>query len=377
MSSRHSADRIVACAFFCLGATGLGACGGTDGVDDVGAGPFFAQTEQAIVGGETDREHTAVLAIATITAEEQGLCTGTLIAPNLVLTARHCVVPTESQLVNCEDSTFAAPYAPTSLWVSAATSVRGSDLFPVREISVPLDDGALCGADIALLILDGQFSNRIAPHAPRLDSPAARGETFTAVGFGSALTEGSAGTRRGIDGLEVVCGPEDCRAPELLTTTEFVGEQAVCEGDSGGPALDGDKQILGVASRTGEDCGFAVYSAVTPWRDWIIEVAARAEGVGNYDAPAWLASARAGDSGSESELPGEEPLPGPEMSEAEDPSDIGDDVLGDGAAPQLARSDSGCSVGGDETGSSRGAALGALALGLLGWLRRRRPAPDA
>jgi MYXO-CTERM domain-containing protein len=370
MSPKHSADRILSCVL-CLAAVGLGGCGGTDVEGEVGADFALAQRQQAIVGGETDSEHTAVLAIATITAEEQGLCTGTLIAPNLVLTARHCVVPTESQLVNCDDSTFAPPFAPANLWVSPSTSVRGSNLFPVREVSVPVDDGALCGADIALLILNGQFSNRIAPHDPRLDSPAERGEFFTAVGFGSALEEGSAGTRRDIAGLEVVCGPEDCRAPELLTTTEFVGEQAVCDGDSGGPALDDDDQVVGVASRTGQDCGFAVYSAVSPWRDWIVEVATRAEGLGDYDTPAWLATAIAEDSDLESELPGDEivTLPGSEGEEPSSPEDIGDDVLGD--EPKLARGDSGCTVASGTGQSSGGLGFGALVLAVAGWLRRR------
>lgn len=373
MSPRHSADRISSCVL-CFAALGLAACGGTDAEADLEGATDLAQSHQAIVGGATDREHTAVLAIASITDEEQGLCTGTLIAPNLVLTARHCVVPTESQLVDCEDSTFAPPFAPTSLWVSPATSVRGSDLFPVREISVPLDDGALCGADIALLILNGQFSERIAPHAPRLDSPAQRGELFTAVGFGSALEEGSAGTRRGIEGLEVVCGPEDCRAPELLTTTEFVGEQAVCDGDSGGPALDDDEQIVGVASRTGQDCGFAVYSAISPWRDWIVEVATRAESFGDYAAPAWLVSALADDSALESDRPGEEvvTLPGSEEEEPSSPEDIGDDLVTDDGAPKLARGDSGCSVAPSHGSSSGGLALGALLLGAVSRLRRRR-----
>jgi trypsin len=377
----------------------LGACSAGDGANDLPSGgtastSIWADTglgetgtlEQPIVGGETDREHTAVLAIATITPDTEALCTGTLIAPNLVLTARHCVVPIESDLVQCSSSTFPSPYSPDSLWVSPATSVNGADLFPVREIVVPEDDGALCGADIALLILNGKFGNAVAPISPRLNAPALRGEAFTAVGYGTALTDGSAGTRRQIAGVQVVCGSDQCQAPNVLTDTEFVGEQGVCEGDSGGPALDSEERVVGVASRTGQDCAFAIYSAVAPWRDLIVDTAERAAALGSYDIPDWAVAARDGTS---EDGPGDIDVDGDDTAGSIAPpgsgedDDVGDVVASNPPSPGIedmaggqttqssSNGGSGCSVAAPARSSSSALWLGAIALGLTGRLRRR------
>lgn len=303
---RFFREGLVACGLACL-ASAVG-CGAADSQPGSGAGVSpsgaleddgteqqaaewpLGQLSQPIVGGETDREHLAVVAITLVRQREVALCTGTVVAPNLVLTARHCVSATDGEEVDCNESEFGRLFSPEELWVSSSTTVGASSFYPVRELLVPDDGSELCGSDIALMIMDGQFrTTSIEPMAPRLNEPARRGEPFTAVGFGDALSDGEAGVRRALAGLEVVCGPDDCNSPNFLTRREFVGEQGVCDGDSGGPALDAEGRVVGVASRATEDCGLAVYTAITPWRDWILEVGARAFDQGRYDEPEWLA----------------------------------------------------------------------------------------
>src|SRR5262245_10693512 len=55
--------------------------------------PRTSRTSAAVKGGSPDSTSTAVVAVVLSrpTNAGVGFCTGTLIAPNLVLTARHCV----------------------------------------------------------------------------------------------------------------------------------------------------------------------------------------------------------------------------------------------------------------------------------------------
>jgi hypothetical protein len=357
--------------FSCFVALGLVACGSAGADSDTGstlqgalsesAVGDVGQVSQPIVGGATDSKHVAVLAIALVTRKEEALCSGSLIAPNLVLTARHCVATTASEQVSCGTSTFGSLYPADNLWVSSSTTVGSSNFYPVKEIAVPDSDSELCGSDIALMILNGQFrETSVAPIAPRLDQPAKRGESITAVGYGDALTAGDPGIRRAVDGIQVLCGPNDCNAPQLLTQREFVGEQGVCDGDSGGPALDTDGRVVGVASRATENCGLAVYSAVSPWRDWIVSVAEHAQDLGTYDTQGWLAS-------EEDSLDSAAPaVTGPIANNDTPMASSGDTPsrIEPGTSASPARSSSGCSIGagiGADIGG-RGSVLSASAV---------------
>src|SRR5262245_51911880 len=126
-----------------------------------------SQTMSPITGGAVDQGDPSVVAILGSTGGGY-ICTGTLIAPNLVLTAHHCVANLNSGRygVSCTDG-FGTNFATSSFVVTqsynAAYSVfngnsswpspNNNNWFGVRSVNVPPGTAVACGWDIALVEL--------------------------------------------------------------------------------------------------------------------------------------------------------------------------------------------------------------------------------
>jgi hypothetical protein len=285
--------------FGALVGLGLIGCSGVNG----GEAPVALHA--GIVGGQNDTTHKGVFGIVI---QNMALCSGSLIAPNLILTARHCVaeLSTGDGDVDCTNSTFSEPFAPGGFDLTWTQNLNGtvspSSLYGATEVRVPTDDH-VCGNDVALIFLDQNVPpTDAATIEPRVDEAPVTNETFEAVGYGlnsaSDATGTSAGVRRQAGGNNVACvGAVECLGTRARNN-EWAAYVPICHGDSGGPALDEEGRAIGVASRADVDCVLGLYGSVAAWKSFIVEGAVDAATQGGYDPPAWTGEPAPGTGGS-------------------------------------------------------------------------------
>ena len=290
----------------------------------------FERRSTAIVGGVSEHDagdggdasldasappRTDADAVVAIVRDGNRLCTGALVAPDVVLTARHCVSRTNGLDSRCDregnetgGATFTADEAPGSLrvFVGAKPDLRAA---PAAVGKAVKHDGAKapCNADVALVVLDRAIMG-ITPLALRLGGPVSRGELVRAVGYGRTEAN-TIGERRHRDGVRTLAvGPGVSPSGVALGAREIETSQGFCDGDSGGPALSTTGAVVAVVSR-GPACDVAdgyVYATLPGFRALFEGIAVRRE-MGDVDLPtagdASIDDAAAGDDAGERALP--------------------------------------------------------------------------
>ncbi len=211
-------------------------------------------------------------AVVAIDAGDPLPCAGVLIAPDVVLTARHCVSLVTASVGGGSFRCPAADLAPLPLYPPASLRIlvgentaTAAERARGREVLVPPE--APCEADIAVVLLDQGIDDIVALSVRT--TGAAEGNHVRTVGF----------DRPGLGDRGVLKVLRDHVAVATTTPTTLDVGEGGCKA-CGGPALDEVAgEVLGIASRPGAPDGATggvnVYTRTDAFLDFIQQALSR------------------------------------------------------------------------------------------------------
>ena len=238
------------------------------------ASTLVATPADAVMRGAVTRDPNGIRgSVVRVESSRGELCSGAVIAPDLVLTAAHCVLERAQYRVVAVDRSF----RPRTVRAVAAA---------MHPAFVPgTTPRTQPGVDLAILKLEQPLGADFMPLDPRVAGSVGKGQSVDLAGFG-VVGEGRKGTARVLRQTRLVSlGTLQVANRVVVVADEErraqVAGAGACRGDSGGPIFAGG-QLVGIVSwssgallsRNGSACGGL--TAVTPVADHSGWIAARA-----------------------------------------------------------------------------------------------------
>ena len=232
----------------------------------------FSQLQKKIVNGEQAELADLRSTVALLERGGDYFCTGTLIAPRVVLTAAHCLESITASEVEVGFKTLTGLNVPNDRRVGVTRLISHSDYGWDRPETH--ESGLSEVNDIAALVLSSAIDQPTTPVLAQnqVDQVLTVNTDLVISGFGiNNLETGTSGV------LHVGTVPLAAKNQHELLAGQRGNETDTCNGDSGGPVYleqNGQRVLVGVTSRASGyaqiNCGDqGIYTLAPSYLDWI------------------------------------------------------------------------------------------------------------